>query len=419
MSSFSPKSYSLITMDPEVFSCIGKEKKRQGQGVELIASENYCSQAVMEAQGSILTNKYAEGYPGKRYYNGCKFVDMIENLAIDRLKKLFGVEYANVQPHSGSSANLGVYLAALQVGDKVLGMDLSQGGHLTHGSPVNFSGKLFEMVHYGLDEKTETIDFNQVRELAKKERPKMIIAGASAYSRYLDFKTFGDIAKEVGAFFLVDMAHIAGLIATGFHPSPVGIADFISSTTHKTLRGPRGGIILADEKWGKKINSSIFPGIQGGPLEHVIGAKAVAFQEALQPDFKDYQEQVIKNAKAMEKELLNQGAELVSGGTDNHLLLIKTDVFNLSGKEASTLLEEVGITCNKNMIPGDKRSPFVTSGIRIGTPAITTRGFKENECKQIASLMAEILKNPSDKKIQEKVHRDIIDICEQFPIYHK
>ncbi len=408
----------LEKVDPEVFQAIGHEAQRQEEGLELIASENYCSRAVMEAQGSCLTNKYAEGYPGKRYYNGCEFVDQVETLAIERLKKVFGAKFANVQPHSGSGANMAVYMAALKPGDSFLGMDLAEGGHLTHGSPVNFSGKLYRALHYGLDPKTETIDYHRLEEIAKKERPKMIIAGASAYPRFIDFARIKEIAVSIDALFLVDMAHIAGLVAAGVHPSPMGIADVVTSTTHKTLRGPRGGIILTNsEDWAKKFNSLIFPGIQGGPLEHVIAAKAVAFHEALQPSFKTYQEQVVKNAQVLAKTLINEGIELVSGGTDNHLVLLKTDSVNLSGKEASELLERVLITCNKNMVPGDKRSPFVTSGVRLGTPAVTTRGFKENETKTMAQLIARALKHPQDAAVLEKVKSDVRELCRQFPVY--
>jgi glycine hydroxymethyltransferase len=403
--------------DDEIFHFIDQEKARQENGIELIASENYTSPAVMRAQGSILTNKYAEGYPQKRYYDGCEFVDKIEQIAIDRCNQLFGTTYANVQPHSGSSANLAAYFSLLCAGDKILGMDLSQGGHLTHGSPVNFSGKLFQFVSYGLDQKTEQIDYNHLEEIAVKEKPKMIIAGASAYSRYLDFEKFSLIAKKVGAYLLVDMAHIAGLVATGFHPSPVGFADIITSTTHKTLRGPRGGIILATSELGAKVNSSIFPGHQGGPLEHVIAAKAIAFKEAMQPEFKTYQENVIKNAQTLAQTLQKEGIELVSNGTDNHLILFKTNNLNLSGKEASLLLDQVGITCNKNMIPGDTRSPFVTSGVRIGTPAITTRGFKTNECEFLGSLIVQILKNPTNEKIKINAQEEIKKLCLKFPVY--
>jgi glycine hydroxymethyltransferase len=407
----------LLSVDPEVSKFIQKEQNRQEMGLELIASENYCSRAVMEAQGSCLTNKYAEGYPKKRYYNGCEFVDEIETLAIERLKKIFNAGFANVQPHSGSQANMAVYLATMQPGDTFLGMDLAQGGHLTHGSPVNFSGKLFRAIHYGLNSQ-ETIDYDQLEAIAKKEKPKLIIAGASAYPRIIDFQKISEIAKSTGAFFLVDMAHIAGLIAAGLHPSPIGIADVVTSTTHKTLRGPRGGLILTNnEELAKKFNSQIFPGIQGGPLEHVIAAKAVAFQEALQPSFKLYQEQVIKNAKVLAKTLMDHGIELVSGGTDNHLILVKTDSVNMSGKEAGEILEKVDITCNKNMVPNDKRSPFVTSGIRLGTPAVTSRGFKENETKLMAELIVKALKNPGSDKITTEVKSQVKELCLKFPVY--
>lgn len=407
----------LSSIDPEVLKFIQKEQHRQEMGLELIASENYCSKAVMEAQGSCLTNKYAEGYPGKRYYNGCEFVDEIETLAIERLKKIFNAGFANVQPHSGSQANMAVYLAALKPGEKFLGMDLAQGGHLTHGSPVNFSGKLFEATHYGLGA-DEKIDYNKLEEIAKKERPRMIIAGASAYPRIIDFEKISEIAKSIDAVFMVDMAHIAGLVAAGLHPTPVGIADIVTSTTHKTLRGPRGGLILTNsEEWAKKINSLIFPGIQGGPLEHVIAGKAVAFKEALAPEFKTYQEQVIKNAKVLAKTLMDNGIELVSGGTDNHLVLVKTDSVNMSGKEAGLLLEKVDITCNKNMVPNDTRSPFVTSGIRLGTPAVTTRGFKEAETKFMAELIIKSLKNPQDEKVQNEVKQSVHELCLKFPLY--
>lgn len=408
----------LQQTDPEVFKSIQSEQHRQEEGLELIASENYCSRAVMEAQGSCLTNKYAEGYPGKRYYNGCEFVDQVETFAIERLKKIFGAKFANVQPHSGSGANMAVYMAAMNPGDAFLGMDLAEGGHLTHGSPVNFSGKLYKALHYGLDPKTEMIDYNRMAEIAKKEKPRMIIGGASAYPRVIDFQKMREIADSVGAIFLVDMAHIAGLVAAGVHPTPIGIADVVTSTTHKTLRGPRGGIILTNhEDWAKKFNSLIFPGIQGGPLEHVIAAKAVAFHEALQPEFKTYQQQVVKNAQVMAKTLLEEGIELVSGGTDNHLVLVKTDSVNMSGKEASELLEKVLITCNKNMVPGDKRSPFVTSGVRLGTPAVTTRGFKENEIKRMTQLISRALKNPNDPAVLEKVKTDVRELCHAFPVY--
>ena len=409
---------SIKITDPEVYKFIQKEQERQEMGLELIASENYCSKAVMEAQGSCLTNKYAEGYPKKRYYNGCQFVDEIETLAIERLKTLFGAKFANVQPHSGSQANMAVYLALMNHGDSFLGMDLAQGGHLTHGSPVNFSGKLYKAHHYGLELGTETIDYNQMEAMAKKERPKLIIAGASAYPRIIDFKRISDIAKSVNALLMVDMAHIAGLIAAGVHPSPMEYADVVTSTTHKTLRGPRGGLILTNnEELAKKFNSLIFPGIQGGPLEHVIAGKAVAFKEALEPSFKTYQEQVVTNSKVLAKTLMENGIELVSGGTDNHLVLLKTDSVNLSGKEAGEILEKVDITCNKNMVPNDKRSPFVTSGIRLGTPAVTTRGFKEAETKLMAELIIRALKNPSDEKVLIEIKNNVHELCRKFPVY--
>jgi glycine hydroxymethyltransferase len=411
-------SKTLVQVDPEVSKFILLEQERQEHGLELIASENYCSKAVMEAQGSCLTNKYAEGYPKKRYYNGCEFVDEIETLAIERLKKIFNAGFANVQPHSGSGANMAVYMAMMNHGDSFLGMDLAQGGHLTHGSPVNFSGKLYKALHYGLTSDTETIDYNKMEDIAKKEKPKMIIGGASAYPRIIDFEKMSTIAKSVGATFLVDMAHIAGLVAAGLHPSPIGLADVVTSTTHKTLRGPRGGLILTNnEELAKKFNSLIFPGIQGGPLEHVIAGKAVAFLEALQPDFKTYQEQVVKNSKMLAKTLMDNGIELVSGGTDNHLVLLKTDSVNMSGKEAGEILERVDITCNKNMVPNDKRSPFVTSGIRLGTPAVTTRGFKEAETKIMAELIIRSLKNPTDEKVQKEVKQNVHELCRKFPVY--
>lgn len=411
-------STKLQAIDPDVFKFIGLEQNRQEMGLELIASENYCSQAVMEAQGSCLTNKYAEGYPNKRYYNGCEFVDEIETLAIERLKKIFNSKFANVQPHSGSGANMAVYMALMNPGDTFLGMDLAQGGHLTHGSPVNFSGKLYKALHYGLDPKTEMIDYNLLEDIAKKEKPKMILAGASAYPRTIDFEKFAQIAKSVGAYLMVDMAHIAGLIAAGLHPTPIGLADVTTSTTHKTLRGPRGGIILTDsEELAKKMNSLIFPGIQGGPLEHVIAGKAVAFKEALDPSFKTYQEQVIKNSKLLAKTLMDNGIDLVSNGTDNHLVLVKTDSVNMSGKEAGEVLEKVAITCNKNMVPNDKRSPFVTSGVRLGTPAVTTRGFKENEIKTMGELIVKALKNPQDEKVLSDVKENVYTLCKKFPVY--
>lgn len=405
----------LKNIDSEIFDLINLEQKRQEEGLELIASENYCSQAVMEAQGSCLTNKYAEGYPKKRYYGGCEFVDSVEQLAIDRLKKIFNVSFANVQPHSGSQANMAVYLACLEVGDTVLGMDLAEGGHLTHGSPVNFSGKLFNFVSYGLHPETEEIDYDAMAKLASEHKPKLIVAGASAYAKTIDFKKIKEIADSVDALLMVDMAHIAGLVAVGAHPSPVPYADFVTSTTHKTLRGPRGGIILTNsEDWAKKINSRIFPGIQGGPLEHVIAAKAVAFKEALEPSFKTYQEQVVKNSRALAQALMDKGIDLVSNGTDNHLVLVKTDSVNLSGKEAEAILESIHITCNKNMIPKDTRSPFVTSGIRLGTPAITTRGLKEQHMVQIANWIYDAL---TDKSKHETIISEVKALCKEFPVY--
>lgn len=417
---FNKNASSVKTMDPEIFEIINRERARQEDGLELIASENYTSQAVMEAQGSILTNKYAEGLPNKRYYGGCEFVDQAEILAIERVNKIFGSKFANVQPHSGSQANMGAYFAMLDHGDKVLGMNLAEGGHLTHGSPVNFSGKLFKFSAYGLHPETERIDMNIVRETAKKEMPKLIVAGASAYSREIDFKAFHDVAAEVGAKLMVDMAHIAGLVAAGLHMNPVEWAHVVTSTTHKTLRGPRGGIILTNnEELFKKLNSNIFPGIQGGPLEHVIAAKAVAFKEALEPDYKAYQTQVVKNAKALAKALMENGIQLVSGGTDNHLVLVKTDSVDLSGKEAEHALEMAGITCNKNMVPNDKRSPFVTSGVRLGTPAITTRGLQETHMKTLASWINSALRNSTDEAVLKNVKSQVLELCKQFPVYPK
>ncbi len=415
---FHPNSTSITAMDPKIAELIDLESKRQEEGLELIASENYVSSAVIQAQGSVLTNKYAEGYPKKRYYGGCEFVDTVEQLAIDRLKEIFGAKFANVQPHSGSQANMAVYFSVLEPGDTVMGMDLSQGGHLTHGSPVNFSGKLFNIISYGLDPKTEEIDYDQLLEIAKKEKPKMIVAGASAYSRTINFEKFREIADEVGAYLMVDMAHIAGLVAAGVHPSPIEHAHFVTSTTHKTLRGPRGGIILTnDEELAKKVNFNIFPGIQGGPLEHVIAAKAVAFLEALQPEYKTYQEQVVKNAKVLATELEKEGLKIVSGGTDNHLVLVNVDSIGLTGKEAEKILEKAHITCNKNMIPGDKKSPFVTSGIRLGTPAITTRGLTEEHMKHVASWIGRVLKNKDNPSEIEKVSREVKALCADYPVY--
>lgn len=405
--------------DAEVFNAIEKETKRQEEGIELIASENFVSEDVLRAQGSVLTNKYAEGYPGKRYYGGCEFVDVVENLAIDRLKELFDAEYANVQPHSGSQANMAIYQALLKPGDKILGMDLNHGGHLTHGSRVNFSGKLYDFVSYGVTKDEEVIDYDEVKRIAHEEKPKLIVAGASAYSRAIDFKKFREIADEVDALLMVDMAHIAGLCATGYHQNPVPYADVVTSTTHKTLRGPRGGIILAKEKYGRKLNSAVFPGIQGGPLEHVIAAKAVSFFEALQPSFKDYIGQVIKNAQAMAETFKDSDFRVISDGTDNHLFLLDTSKYNMNGNELENLLGEVNITVNKNAIPFDELPPTKTSGIRIGTPAITTRGFKEDEAQQIAKLIIKTVENPNNEDVLEEVRESVKALTKQFPLHSK
>ncbi|MBP7845738.1 MAG: serine hydroxymethyltransferase [Proteobacteria bacterium] len=411
-------SEDLATVDKEIFDIIEKERVRQEFGLELIASENYTSRAVMQAQGSILTNKYAEGLPNKRYYGGCEFVDLAETLAIERVTKLFSAKFANVQPHSGSQANMGAYFAMLDHGDKVLGMNLAEGGHLTHGSPVNFSGKLFKFVSYGLDAQTERLDYNRIREIAHAEKPKLLVGGASAYAREIDFKIMREIADEVGALFMVDMAHIAGLVAAGLHISPIPYAHVTTSTTHKTLRGPRGGIILTnEEELFKKINSNIFPGIQGGPLEHVIAAKAVSFKEALTPDFVTYQKQVLANSKKLAASLMSKGIDLVSGGTDNHLVLLKTDSVSLSGKEAELTLEHAGITCNKNMIPKDKRSPFVTSGVRLGTPAITTRGLKEEHMVVLAEWIHLALTNHTNEDVLKKIKGQVLELCQAYPVY--
>ncbi len=395
---------NIRKVDEEIYDSIQKEIGRQNRNIELIASENFVSKAVLEAMGSQLTNKYAEGYPNKRYYGGCEFVDEVEILAIDRLKKLFNAEHANVQPHSGSSANIAVYFAFLNPGDKILGMNLSEGGHLTHGSPVNFSGKQYEIIPYGVDKETETIDYDKLREIAVKEKPKMIIAGASAYSRIIDFKRFREIADEVGAILMVDMAHIAGLIAAGLHPNPVEYADVVTTTTHKTLRGPRGGAILCKKEHAKKIDKAIFPGTQGGPLMHIIAAKAVSFKEALEDDFKEYQKQIIKNAQALAEEFIKRDFRIVSGGTDNHLMLLDLRSKNITGKDAEALLDEINITVNKNTIPDDPESPFVTSGIRVGTPAITTKGYKEEDMSELADIINDaILKNQDQDTLIERV----------------
>jgi glycine hydroxymethyltransferase len=407
----------LKETDREVYEFIGKEIERQRNSLELIASENFVSKAVMQAQGSVLTNKYAEGYPKKRYYGGCGFIDDIEQTAIDRVKEIFKAEYANVQPHSGSQANMAIFYAFLKPGDTVLGMDLSHGGHLTHGSPVNFSGKYFNIVPYGVNKTTETVDYDELRKTALQNKPKMIIAGASAYPRVIDFKKFRDIADEAGCYLMVDMAHIAGLVAADLHPSPVPYADFVTTTTHKTLRGPRGGIILAKAKYEKELNSAIFPGIQGGPLEHIIAAKAVAFKEALSENFKNYQRQVVFNASALANTLKNNGFSLISGGTDNHLMLVDFRKSEMTGKQAEALLDEVGITVNKNKVPFDERSPFVTSGIRIGTPAVTTRGMKEGEMIKIGELIVEVLQNPDDETIKNSIKKEVKLLCSKFPLY--
>lgn len=407
----------LDQFDPEITAAIRQETERQEYSLEFIASENFVSEEVLAAQGSVLTNKYAEGYPGKRYYGGCEFVDVAEQLAIDRAKQLFGAEHVNVQAHSGSQANMAVYFAACQPGDTVLGMNLAHGGHLTHGSPVNFSGKLFNIVPYGIRRDTGMIDYDEVETLAKQHQPKLIVVGASAYPRTLDFEAFRRIADMVGAPVMVDMAHIAGLVAAGVHPSPVAHAEYVTTTTHKTLRGPRGGMILCQEEFAKKLNSNIFPGIQGGPLMHVIAAKAVAFKEALTPEFKTYAGQVVKNAQALAAELVSRGYNLVSGGTDNHLMLIDFGGSDLTGKVAEETLEKAGITVNKNAVPFDTRSPFVTSGVRIGTPASTTRGLKETEMRQIGAWIDEALQNIENDTVLARIRGEIRELCKQFPLY--
>ena len=407
----------LKQSDPEVYAAILKELGRQNDNLELIASENFASLAVLEAQGSVLTNKYAEGYPGKRWYGGCEYVDIVESLAIQRAKNIFGAEHVNVQPHSGSQANMAVYFAALNPGDTVLAMDLSAGGHLTHGHPHNFSGRLFKMVGYGVDKKTEALDYDAILELAKLHKPKMILAGASAYPRIIDFKKFRQIADSVGAYLFVDMAHIAGLVAAGLHPSPVPYAEFVSSTTHKTLRGPRGGFILCKEEFAKKIDSQIFPGIQGGPLMHVIAAKAVAFGEAQTTEFRQYQTQLLHNAEELARALEKKGFRIVSGGTDTHLMLVDLNPKKVTGKDASRILGEVNITVNKNMIPFDDKGPLVTSGIRLGTPAVTTRNMKEAEMQKIASLINDALENPVDQEKLAQIKKEVIALTKKFPLY--
>ncbi|HDD1106485.1 TPA: serine hydroxymethyltransferase [Staphylococcus aureus] len=410
---------SYITKQDKVIAeAIEREFQRQNSNIELIASENFVSEAVMEAQGSVLTNKYAEGYPGRRYYGGCEFVDVTESIAIDRAKALFGAEHVNVQPHSGSQANMAVYLVALEMGDTVLGMNLSHGGHLTHGAPVNFSGKFYNFVEYGVDKDTERINYDEVRKLALEHKPKLIVAGASAYSRTIDFKKFKEIADEVNAKLMVDMAHIAGLVAAGLHPNPVEYADFVTTTTHKTLRGPRGGMILCKEEYKKDIDKTIFPGIQGGPLEHVIAAKAVAFGEALENNFKTYQQQVVKNAKVLAEALINEGFRIVSGGTDNHLVAVDVKgSIGHTGKEAEETLDSVGITCNKNTIPFDQEKPFVTSGIRLGTPAATTRGFDEKAFEEVAKIISLALKNSKDEEKLQQAKERVAKLTAEYPLY--
>ena len=413
---FTRANHTIANIDPELAVAMAQEVQRQQDHIELIASENYTSPAVMEAQGSQLTNKYAEGYPGKRYYGGCEYVDIVEQLAIDRVKQLFGAEAANVQPNSGSQANQGVFFAMLQPGDTIMGMSLAEGGHLTHGMKLNMSGKWFNVVSYGLDA-NEDIDYDKMEALARETKPKLIIAGASAFALRIDFERFAKIAKEVGAYFMVDMAHYAGLIAAGVYPNPVPHADFVTTTTHKSLRGPRGGVILMKAEFEKQINSAIFPGIQGGPLMHVIAGKAVAFKEALSPEFKAYQEQVVKNAKVLADTLIKRGLRIVSGRTESHVMLVDLRSKNLTGKEAERILGEAHMTCNKNAIPNDPQTPFVTSGIRVGTPALTTRGFKEKETEHIANLIADVLDNPTDAVVIERVKADVKTLTDAFPVY--
>lgn len=407
----------LAVCDPEIAAAIGEELGRQRNKIELIASENFVSPAVMEAMGSVLTNKYAEGYSGHRYYGGCEYVDKVETLAIERAKKLFGAEHANVQAHSGANANTAVYFAFLQPGDTIMGMNLSQGGHLSHGSPVNISGKYYNVVPYGVTHETERIDYDEFARIAREAQPKLIVAGASAYPRVIDFERMAEIAHSVGAIFMVDMAHIAGLVAAGLHPSPVPYADVVTTTTHKTLRGPRGGLILCKEKYAKQIDKAIFPGVQGGPLMHVIAAKAVALGEALKPEFKEYAKQIIANCQALAEGLIAEGFRLVSGGTDNHLLLVDVRGQKMTGKTAEHLLDEVGVTCNKNTIPFDPESPFVTSGIRLGTAAVTTRGFKEADMKEVAAIIGLVLNNPEDAEKQAEAAQRVAALCAKYPMY--
>ena len=411
------KEKRLQETDYQVYRAIKAEITRERDNLLMIASENYASESVIEAQANVMTNKYAEGYPGARYYGGCEYVDEVEILAVERAKRLFGAEYVNVQPHSGSQANMAVYLSVLKPGDLILGMDLSHGGHLTHGSPVSFSGMIYRSISYGLDQKSQRIDYNQVRDLAKAHKPKIIIAGASAYPRRIDFHHFSEIASETGTYLMADMAHIAGLVAVGLHPSPVGIADFITTTTHKTLRGPRGGLILSQEEHAERLNKAVFPGIQGGPLMHIIAAKAVAFGEALRTEFSGYQRQVVTNARVLAEELMGLGFNLVTGGTDNHLILIDLTRKGITGKEAERALGQAGIVVNKNSVPFDKRGPRITSGLRLGTPAMTTRGMKEDEMKIIAGFIRKVLENPGSDNILTEVREAVLDLCSGFPIY--
>ena len=411
------KDKSLREVDPKVYRAVRAEIDREKYNLVMIASENYASRAVIEAQANVMTNKYAEGYPGARYYGGCEYVDEVERLAIERAKRLFGAEHANVQAHSGSQANMAIYFSFLEPGDLIMGMGLPHGGHLTHGSPVSFSGKLFNVVTYGVDPRTHRIDFDQVRDLARKHKPKIIVTGASAYPRVIDFHQFKEIAHETGAYLMADIAHIAGMVAVGLHPSPVGEADFVTTTTHKTLRGPRGGLILSEDKYGKKIDKTIFPGIQGGPFMHIIAGKAVAFEEALQPEFADYQRQIITNARVLAEELMALGLDLVSGGTDNHLILMDLTRTGMTGKVAEKALVRAGIVVNKNSIPFDKKGPMVTSGVRLGTPALTTRGMKEEEMKMIAGLIKKVFDDLESEDTLMEVREAVTDLCERFPIY--
>lgn len=407
----------LREIDPEVYAAIRSEINREKNNLLMIASENYASLAVMEAQANVMTNKYAEGYPGARYYGGCEFVDVVERLAIERAKKLFGAEHVNVQPHSGSQANMAVYLSFFKPGDVIMGMDLSHGGHLTHGSPASFSGTMFKSVSYGLNPKTQRIDYDQMRDVAKKHSPRVIVAGASAYPRIIDFKLFKEIAEENNAYLMADMAHIAGLVATGLHPSPIGVADFVTTTTHKTLRGPRGGLILSRQKYAEKLDKALFPGIQGGPLMHIIAAKAVSFEEALRPEFSVYQRQVVDNARVLAEELLNYGFDLVTGGTDNHLILMDLTKRGITGRDAERALGLAGIVANKNAVPFDTRGPKTTSGLRLGTPALTTRGMKENEMSVVAGLIRKALEHPESETVLQEISRTVAELCSLFPIY--